>query len=224
LEQRELVRELFLGETPAPSEQGQIQIISESSYFGRTRNSDGQEASFALGVSYGVTDCLELGITFPAEFAWEDGDSNSGFAGLELEALYCFCDLDDFTLSIAGTVTVPPVNPQEGVGSDALQFEPEILAACKLGPAQLFGQLGLNLEAGAKAGLIYSTAIAAPLGPGAGVLELAGSAASESELYVVPGYAIEFGHGWELDVGVPIGLTEHSREWGVVVKLSYEFP
>lgn len=45
----------------------------------------------------------------------------------------------------------------------------------------------------------------------------------EKEIYVVPGFGYELFDDFEMGIGVPIGLTNASYDWGIIAKIQYEW-
>jgi len=54
--------------------------------------------------------------------------------------------------------------------------------------------------------------------------EKCGSGVShETEFYITPGVGYELFENFEIGLGVPIGLTEESHDWGIMAKIQYEW-
>jgi hypothetical protein len=49
------------------------------------------------------------------------------------------------------------------------------------------------------------------------------SVSHETEFYIIPGVGYERFENFEVGLGVPIGLTDESHDWGIIAKIQYEW-
>lgn len=171
-----------------------------------------------------------------------------------VEFWYAFTEEDENTPAISGALqlTLPTGDYKKGIGDERFGYGGSLAITKDFGKWVLYGDVGYNLTPGAKIrwsdrrdsshhdlhGFSYGVGALYKL-PDTWrfSVELAGKTAQEIELdstdwitqlAVIPGLrrGVSLGSMGELEYGVgfPIGLTDDSEDWGVLVKLDWAIP
>lgn len=217
-----MVEELFLGQQPEVQEQGEWQVTLRGDHFGER---DKQTTTFSVEVEYGVTDDFTVGIEAPYVFLNTSENDADGLGDMEV-ALQHSLYRDDQTLATASLeIGFATGEADEELGEGKTELEPTLLVAREYGQAQYYFGIGGEFANGEKGTLTYQVAAAHQCGVVTPILELTGSVSEiKSKAYVTPGLSFECEKTdivWM--VGVPIGLTNDSSDWGVVLQAMFEF-
>lgn len=157
----------------------------------------------------------------------EKGDEHDadGLGDVEVGLLACLIQKEALVLSLALEVGLPTGDEDEELGEGKVEWEPSLLLATNLRNAQLY--FGVGGEFADEEGSIftYTAAMAYPVKPCVGVLELDGSLDGEEgdTAYLTPGMVWHGAKDVEVSFGVPIGLTNDSADWGIVNLWTVEF-
>lgn len=179
---------------------------------------------------------------------------NSHLGDSKVELWYAFTEEDENTPAISGAfqLTLPTGDYKKGIGNDRVGYGAALAITKDFGGWVLYGDFGYSLTPGAK--IRWSDRLDSPhhdlhgfsYGVGAlyklpgtwrATVEFAGKTAQEIELNdadwstqlaVIPGLrrGVSLGSLGVLEYGVafPIGLTDDSEDWGVLVKLDWSIP
>jgi hypothetical protein len=240
----EIVQELFQSEVVYPQEKGEFQLTLGPS-FHRERARDFGRISFL--VEYGLTDSWELGVKWDV-WAWSKPRkerTTSGVGDVELETKYSFMNIGGSNfhaaIGLGGQFCTGSVS--HGISEGFIEFEPFVVVARDFSSfhhAQVFAQAGLSLLHRAKsAGDSREAEPAAhELQIGGGFLLPFGSFVfsgevtwsnnrwnhgDENECYITPGLTWKLPGDWELGAGVPVGLTDDSDPFRIILQITKEF-
>jgi Putative MetA-pathway of phenol degradation len=218
----QLINELFVGENVYVQDRGEWVGVVAGSF---AKGSDEKEWELEGEVKYGLTDRFQLSGEVPLVYVDPDGeDSHFGVGDLTLAANYNIFQQDTWAVAIRNAFILPTGASSRDLGGGEFVWEPSLLAYARVGRGEIYGGVGEDFGDDADH-LIYTAAAVWPLCPRTvGVLELDGTTGGgEDTLYFVPGTYVHFGEKTQLGVGVPIGLTDDSDDWGVILKFIHEF-
>lgn len=201
------LEELPLGDHPVPQEAGEWQVGVSALYLS---GSEDRTTDLALEIEYGLTDRLQIETEIPYE--WQ-GEEAEGFPGVELGLQGAILETDRLIASLALQAELTGEEPA---------WEAAWLVGLNLDPVTLF--LGLGYEFGEEEEVMVDVALACPCPVGTAILEVSGELGEEEdEVYLTPGLARKWAENGEWLVGIPVGLTNDSADWGVVARLTFEF-
>ena len=219
----QLINELFVGENVYVQDKGEWVFVGAGSF---SKNSDEKEWELEGELKYGLTDRLQLSGEVPLVYVDPDGgDSHFGVGDLTLAANYNFIQEDRWAVAVRSAFVLPTGASSRDLGGGEFVWEPSLLGYAKVGAGEIYAGIGEQLGDD-NDHFIYTVAGVYPFRPLVGVLELDGSTGGgEDTLYLVPGAYMHPGgeEKMQLGVGVPIGLTNDSDDWGVIAKFIFEF-
>jgi hypothetical protein len=218
----QLINELFVGENVYVQSKGEWVGVVAGSF---ARNSDEKEWELEGELKYGLTDRFQLSGEIPLVFVDPDGeDSHFGVGDLTLAANYNFIQEENWAVAVRSAFLIPTGASSRDLGGGEFVWEPSLLGYVRVGRGEIYGGIGEQFGDDNEH-FIYTAAAAWPVLPHTvGVLELDGSTGDGADtLYLVPGAYIHPAEATQLGVGVPIGLSDDSDDWGVIAKVIYEF-
>ena len=221
-ERSQIVQEIFLGETPFPQDQQEVQITLGGNYL-KSRKEKTTEAS--LTAEYGITDTFQVQMQLPYRIRTgrENNGSTRGVGDIKAGLLYAFINKETLVFSGSLDVSIPTGDANKDLGDGRYRVAPSARMGIALGDAWVFSTLGADISKGSTSAT-YSAALAYPLSPKlVGVVEAVGSSGGEKELYFTPGIVWRPMPRAEIAVGVPLGIAGDAAHWGVVVKVLTEF-
>jgi hypothetical protein len=134
-----------------------------------------------------------------------------------------FVQEKDYALGVSGTVALPTGDEDRDLGSGQFRYEPALLGAARLGEVELYGSIGMEFGDNHDDVLAYSLSAAYPIRDFIPLIELTGEHASDEDvLYATPGVYWMGIEGMEFGLGVPIGLTDDSVDYQVILKVVFE--
>ncbi len=221
------VQELFKSELAFAQEHSELQIGVAIVHF---YDSDLDSTQVIMGFEYGITNRLQAAIEIPylflntrGEVATEIGDDPQGLGDISVGALFNLVNQDNHLISIALEVTFTNGDEGDGLGEEHTQWEPSVLYAKQAGSAQVYLSAGAEITSEDSA-FTYSGAIAYPLNRFVSILELSGSSGGhERTAHFVPGAVWILPYEIELGLAVPIGITDESEDWGIMLNWNIEF-
>lgn len=218
----ELLLNEVLGATVVyPQEQGEIQLTLAPAYaHGRGRHL----AHVTYATEIGVTDWLQFELEWmaPTVAAGRGSPTAVGIGDVELGGQLTWMRMrgSPWSGALALETTLPVGREDSDFSEGTVVYEPYVTLAVDppSGRAQVFTNLGLELSSEAlqpfvNAGVIGAAGITRPY------LVVAYSG---SEAHAVPGVSLILPAGWELIMGIPVGLTRSSDSIGVGLVLIYE--
>lgn len=210
---------LFLSTPASPQEAEELELSAVSSYFdGRER-----DVALSLAIGYGLTERLTVEAELPYAIQNPSSDNEeSGFGNIGLNALYCFYQTPTTLVSAYGELHIPTASGTGELGANTIEFEVALLASERFGDFEIDGSVGCTFARGERSELTYSTAGSYFISPVWAVLEMSGSTGGDSTLFLVPGL-VWANETFEIGLGVPVGLTEESEPWGVLLEVTYVF-
>lgn len=242
-----IIDEFFLTETVHPQEKGEFQstvrVIA-------AKNDDEGDTNVALiGLEYGITDSFQIEANWVAwsqlKAAEDDESDRSGSGDMEVGIKYAFDEnaKTGVRVAVGFDVTVPLGDVNKDLGDGFWVYEPFLAVSKNFSGST---NLTLNLSYGfldrdeypddtdeaepevdeieVNVGLVHAFAPA-----WRGTLELnletneQSGKGDETVAYLAPGFIYKGTPGVEIGLGVPIGLTDDSSDWGVIGMLSIEF-
>jgi hypothetical protein len=200
------VHELFLTESVFPNERGEYQPSVGADY--QRHSSDSWSTLLNMGLEYGITDRLQVGLSMPWVSIHEDDHSRAGDLSAEL-----FYNLIPATatvsLSLAAELTLPKGNEDRRFGEGEQELELTMIMAGRAAAVQWQINLGGEWTED-ESELVYSLAVL-PMWPHwmlVPTLELSGAATDGGrELYVTPGLHWRPADNAGLGFGVPISIS-----------------
>ena len=190
---------------------------------------DGTETRVEGQIAYGVTNAITAELRFPYVFLDpEGGDSASGWGDVELDLKIGVPEADrPVHIALGGRLTVPTGDEERGLGQEDPELRAYLAVSGQVASVGLHAQPYLEIEDDRRGqvGLNAAAEIAA-FGPqlvgliGFNGLWEKGEGAIAS---VIPGVAYAAYTGFEVSVGVPIGVTDDAADWGVLADLQVSF-
>ncbi|MGF7213385.1 hypothetical protein GGE65_008027 [Skermanella aerolata] len=226
-EDRQIVQELIVGETPYPQEKGEIQITLEGNHFHAKESTSSGSAE----VEYGITSSLQISIKAPYSFVHlsDDEDDEStvsstrGIGDVEVGVAYAFLNERDRVFAAALDIGIPTGNEEKELGEGEVAVEASLRGGWRLRDAWLFTTLGFEIEDNEKSFQVGS-AVAYPLSENIiGLVDFIGSVGDEKEAYIAPGLVVRGPLDTEFLLGVPLGINGDAADWGLVGKFLMEF-
>ena len=219
-----LIFHSFMGEKIYIQEQGELYAIVEAAH---EKSSHERESELGAEVSYGVTERLQVVAELPLVISDPDGGTkHTGLGDVTLGFQYNFMQELDFSLGVRSSFVIPTGDEDRDLGGGQFVWEPNLLAALRVGSGELYAGVGGEIVdgGGEPDAFTYTISGAYPWRSLIGVLELAGTLNSdEHDLYVVPGFYWNVGEILQAGLGVPIGLTDDSDDYQIVGLLVFEF-
>ena len=232
-----LAQELFLGESPFVQEKGEIQFGVALTRLNFDANSSElkNETDLTFEFEYGITDAFTIGfevpyVAFKVSEADEEDQSGLGDAGITF--LYGLVNNEEFVLTLGAEFNLRTGDEDKDLGERESEWEPVISLATQAGAAQFMLTLGAEISDD-ETEKFYTAALAFPMGEMVGILEANGSIADDTVIpgeelegdtsYITPGLLWEIGDEAEFQIGIPIGLNDHSADNGIVIKWNIEF-
>jgi hypothetical protein len=239
------IETLFLTELVYPQQKGEMQFTFSPSLH-RERERDLWRAPWLI--EYGLTDAWELGLLWDA-FVYsepEHGHATYGVGDPELEIKYSFMNIagSGFHTAVGFGVQFPVGSVDKGISEGFMEYEPFVILAKDL-PAlhhlQLFTQVGVDFVQRVREAddadehepaaheLFWSNGFLLPIKPFVVTGEITWTNnrwnhdGEENELYVTPGLTWRLPHAWETGVGLPVGLTDTSDHWRLILHITKEF-
>lgn len=208
--------EVFWAELVYPQERGELQIalspwINTSSNIGQT----------PFVVEYGLSDSWQL------EAEWSGPGYNSESTALELGTKYSFLDLFDAGVHAA-------IGSEMEFSDEGMATEPFVVLAKdfpQLANLHLFSQASIELELSEEDDPLEEEALGWSLHIGALLpgerlhfsAELGWIQEDDLHTYVTPGAIWEILEGFQVGVGIPIGLSDAADTFRISSFLTYEF-
>ncbi len=215
-----LTQELPLSETAFAQERGELQITFGTTLFDEA--DDGDRTTTSLGLEYGVGDALQLSIELPYAFVRSGEGNLRGIGDVRMGVLATVVETESSIFSAALEVGLPSGDESDELGEGQLEWEPSLRYASAFGEGQLHLGLAGEFSDGAS-GLATSAAFVRPVGAFAAVLEFSGSIGNgEKTAFFSPGLVFEGPGGIEAGLGLPLGLTAESADWGISAWLVIE--
>lgn len=218
-----LVEELLLGGLPFSQERNEFQLTLSTEMLSRD---EAYTTDTVLEIEYGITDSLQIGVELPYRVldAKESGESDAdGVGDIELEALWNLFNDGVFVASISTGVGLPTGDEDRELGEGEVEYEIMILCAIVLENIEIYAGIGGEFTDDEEA-FVYSAGLAVDFVSAVGLVEIAGAyGGEEEEVYISPGISFEVMDDIDLVLGVPIGLTSESADWGLTFRLSTEF-
>ncbi|GAB4140865.1 MAG: hypothetical protein Fur0037_07510 [Planctomycetota bacterium] len=212
---------------------GEVEVVVTGSYLDRPRD---RVWSSELEAEYGITDRLmvELGIPF-RHYDRRLGRTDTGFGDLEVEAKLALFEEEASAAAAGVELKLPTADENAGLGSGHLGFE--AFAATSFQAIESSSTLhiegGLEFVEGSGFDVAFGNAVVEKRLRGEGTALQFGLNSKfgdgDLRLAVVPGFQIEWelGEGsrpkeLEVGLGLPIGVTSESDDFGVVLMFELE--
>jgi len=220
------VEEVFNAELVFPQEKGTLQVLMAPGLHAKSGNRSGYTP---LMVEYGLTDALQ------AEVAWSGPRYTSAHepSALEIGVKYSFIDIASRPIHVAlGVEYLTPLISREA--NSELEVFVVLARTFQESGMQVFFQVGKEwgigesdasdlddeegMEGSLHLGFVY---------PG-GRVHVTGefSMLEEKGLnqrYLTPGFVFGPIEGWQLGIGLPIGITESSDSFRIITFITCEF-
>ena len=220
--QREIDRAIA-GDTAVLVEQGELQVT-----FGTSFEDDGtlETTELFIGIEYGITDWLEVGIAVPYLFLLprpSDERDVDGVGDVTLSASLGLVARDPFLIAVSLDATLPTGDEQKSLGEGNGVWEPSLVMDVALGDAELVfgvgGEFARHISVFA-----FEVTLAYPFDEIVPSIGVEGSIdGDEKEVSLVPGIGFPIANNVELSVEVPIGLSDVSPNWQVTIELTFGF-
>ena len=242
-----ILDEFFFTETVHPQEKGEFQFTTRA--LATKDDDEGDTEAISIGIEYGITDSLQVEAEWVAwnrvEGVEDDEDDHDGSGDMEVGVKYAFEENQEngVRVAIGFDVTIPLGDVDKDLGEGFWVYEPYVVVSKDFGEDT---NLTFNLSYGfldrdeypderdeaepeadeieVGLGLVHAFAPA-----WRGTLELnlesneQTSKGEETVSYLTPGFVYKGYEDVEVGLGVPVGLTDDSADWGVIGMLSLEF-
>jgi len=210
-------------------EQGELEMDVVLSYFDYE---DARHRGVEVELEYGLSDRLMLEVEVPyGERRFDDTVSDiDGYGNVEVGAKWLLTDRDTFAAALNVAVVLPSGSDREGIAEDSWGLELSAPVSFQF-PDQ---DMSLHIEPGVewldhegveeqfvRAAVEYrapDSSLTLQLGANVEREE------SEVEAYLIPSLelaAADF--PLQVGIGIPVGITSESADWGVLVDLEVEF-
>jgi len=213
--------ELFVADKLYVQDKGEWYFVLEGAY---AKASDEKEYEASLEVIYGLTDTWQVSAEVP--YVWinpDDGDDHNGVGDIELAIGYNFIQERDYAAAVNFKVALPTGDEDRDLGSGQFRYIPQLQGAMRAGPVELYGTVGMEFGDEHDDIFTYSVAAAYPIEKFIPLIELTGEAGNgEDVLYATPGVYWTGIEGMEFGLGVPIGITDDSADYQVILKFVFE--
>ena len=221
--------EVFQTELVYPQEQGEVQLTLSPHLSGTASQRTGQ---VPLTLEYGLTDAWQIEL----EWGGYTYGPSHGVGGLEIGTKYSFMNLlGNHTHAAMGLEVELPVDRADEEG---VELEPFVILARDiphLSGLQVFLHAATGFELGSEeetpdaleadeAAWILNTGAFLPLKPVTLTAELNWErTGTVDRAYVTPGLVRSLPGGWEIGLGIPLGVTPGTDAFRVIGILTYEF-
>ena len=221
--------EVFQTELVYPQEQGEVQLTLSPHLSGAASQRTGQ---VPLTLEYGLTDAWQIEL----EWGGYTYGPSHGVGDLEIGAKYSFMNLwGNHTHAAVGLEVELPVDRADEEGAE---LEPFVILARdlpRLSGLQVFLHAAMGFELGPEeetpdaleadeAAWTLNTGAFLPLKPVTLTAELNWKrTGTVDRAYVTPGLVRSLPGGWEIGIGIPVGITPGADAFRVVGLLTYEF-
>ena len=216
------VEEVFQSELVYPQEKGELQFTLVPQV---RKGGDRTRWIGELVLEYGLTDALQVELEWPAfqRVDPEDGESTAGTGDLELGLKYSWMNMAEtgFHSAVGVGLGLPTGDQERGLGEGKTGVEPFVALAwdpARLEDFQIFLHTGLEIEKEGKEGFV-NAGLFARAGAWVVTAELNWA---EEESYFTPGLVAHPRDGWEIGLGVPIGLNDESDDFRVLFMVTWE--
>jgi len=241
---------LFLTDEAYVQEEGEWQFGVSIGYWDRVADDDaGEDAlqhsvSAALEIEYGITERLQIELELPYLSHKAEETTASGIGDAEVGSGYAIVRETDSLPAVTAGIefSLPTGDEDRDMGAGAWGYEGFVAVSKHISDLFLHASIsyGRTDDAIGEEGKVdeseigYRLAVVRTLNEGINlIVELGGEserevdAAGESEtadtLYFVPGIQWECDAEWNLGLGIPVGLTDDSADWGGILKTQVEF-
>jgi hypothetical protein len=238
------LQEAFQTELVYPQERGDVQLTFAPQF---AKENKRDLLRYSLSIEYGLTDAWQVGLDWDSLVLSDaPGTKTNGIGDLELETQYSFMNIADFDVHAALKFGIgfPTGSAKRGLSEGFIEYEPSVLLAKdfpSLSYFQLFTQMGVRFVDRVKDPaeeeerepsaheFFWSSGVFLPTGWGVLISELTwatnkwNTKGEKEELFYTPGVVLPFAGGWEVGVGVPIGLTKPSDDVRMIGHVIYEF-
>lgn len=217
----QLLEELFTTESVYPQEKGEIQFSIMSIY---NKAEFSKSYNFPLTIEYGITDSWQLEMELNS---FKHG-SDFKFDVIELGTKYAFMNIAGIQLhsAIGFEIGIPLQSSSSDDEESGPEYEPYLILAKdfpRLNNLQLFTQLKLEMEDSfEEIGFGWNIGVIVPLGKMCIVSEFSYLSGEEKEIYITPGLVWSLPGNWELMAGCPIGLSDYSDKFRIMLGITYE--
>lgn len=215
------VQELPFSETVYLQEQHEVQTtLSYDHSFRPTQISN----LVNYEMEYGFTDWWQVSLELQQSHRRLGEQRSFDLTHLEVGSMVGIVNKPEQALSFSFAVEFPVRKPDETEGEEIdgtdVSYFPMLIYARQIGNVQVHLNGGSELEGGDKE-WFYNAAAVYGSGHWHPVLELNGTYEEEADWYVAPGMILNSDSGWEFIAGARRSLS--SRNWGVALKVLYEF-
>ncbi len=227
------LNQLFRMDVPSKSAQGEGYIGGQVTYFSLKSADLLDIRGYA---QYGVMPDITLSLTVPWRKVDIDGSgSESELVDIRIGGQYNLRQMIDPKIAMVAAqvvIALPIADDKKGLDKGEFQLEPSIVAYKsfgEMGGGVLAGyaQVGFNLSSGAHH-LILAAAptytvyndwtLVSEFYLACGRITKAGSA---SDLEWIPGVIYRGLKGFELGLGIPVGVTSDAPDWGIIGKVTW---
>ena len=239
------IQEVFQGGLVYPQEHGEVQL-SFSSRFSKARDHSSLENPFSI--EYGITDRWQIELEWNAlSRRAETGEATTrGKGDFSIGTKYSLMNLrgSNFHTAVGFEISFPSGSVEKQLSDGFIEYSPYVIVAKdfpRLHHLQLFTQAGVGFVQRWRRSVSGTgeepAAHKFDLGLGMFVpfrvvvftneFNLStnrwNNGGRQREAFATPGIVGRLPRGWQLGVGVPLGLTRDSNRFGTVVTLVYEF-
>lgn len=222
IEAEQPLQEVFQSELVYPQEQGELQFTFSPEY---ADGDEHQQWSFPVVIEYGLTDALQVELEWTAlVYHDEEGeDTTTGVGDLSIGAMYSWMNIGGQPMhaAVALELGIPTGNEDQELGEGHFTVEPFVILAWDLpfrSDTQVFLNAGVELS-DSEEEVFTNLGFFTPIGDAIFTTEWNWS---EEERYLTPGLVWQPHEGWELGLGVPLGLNSEADDFRFIFKLSYE--
>lgn len=214
-------QEVFQSEVVYPQGQGELQLNTAPTF---QKNSEEKRYTLPLVVEYGITDNLQIGLEWESLVHLDtDGeDATSGIGDLEIGAKYSWLNINGSNLHGASGVEIgiPTGDEDRGLGEEDESVTPFAILAYDVIPdySQVFLHAGTEISDGEEvwfANTVFFTTMN-------NYVLTAEWNWSEEERYFTPGLLWHPTDDWELGIGAPVGISNESDDYRIIMMLTYE--
>ena len=230
-EKPKLIEEFLTTEPSYVEPKGEVQVSSAFDY-----RRPAEDWRIPLSIQFGITDRVEAEVDAIYLSIPGDGSTNRGPGDMDPGLHYALRpDVEKVSLTVGVDVGLPTGNKAKDLGSGQVDVELFGITGMKVcqGELHVTGVLdvGDKVEPGLDIGLAYplgglrltleTNVVVDPERPG----ELAVSQDKGENVWVIvtPGLFHRASPEIEYGIGVPIGLTRSSPDWGLIGRLTIEF-
>lgn len=242
---KQFLNETFQSGLVYPQDKWEVQLALEPS-FSEGDERDIIQIPFAL--EYGITDNWQVNLEWDAHVHRDpnEGSTTRGIGDLELGTQYSFMNLVEpgGHAALAFEIGWPVGDVNQELSEGFLELSPSLLLAkdfAEFNNSQIFTEIGVSFvdrvntpddpdEVEPEAHeFFWNIGFFIPLGNLRLVTEFNWTTnewnnnGTENNLFITPGVFWDLPDGWELGLGIPVGLNDESDNYRVITKLIYEF-